>query len=195
MRKTTLMLAVLLVAVAFLPACNDVERGRSVVEVSQVNLGAPVVLGILNAGSDKLVGTQDDFIPPGDVVVTMRNRAYNQFITAPDEAPYGQFHVTRVHVHWTAADASTPVAQLVPFDYEAGMDVTIPKDSDATFSVLLSSFYMKSQPYFSGLVDGSTPPFSAVASLTFFGHDSGSTSEVEVPASALCEFIGVVLTN
>jgi hypothetical protein len=127
--------------------------------------------------------------------VTLRNRAYNQFIEAPDLAPYGQFHVDRVLVQWIAASTPADLAALQPFAYEAAMDVTIPKDSDVTFGVLLSSFAMKNDPYFAGLLSGGTLPFVANARITFFGHDSGSTDEVEVPGGIVCEFIGVVVSS
>jgi hypothetical protein len=40
---------------------------------------------------------------------------------------------------------------------------------------------------------GATPSFVAVANITLTGHDSGSTSEVEVTTQTMVEFIGLIV--
>lgn len=197
MRKFTLTLAAVVAMLGLVSCSNsdDGEHGRSAVEFSITNEGAPFVIGMLDAGNDKIVGTPDDFVPAGHVAVTLRNRAYNQFIEAPDLSPYGQFHVTSVRVEWTSASTPADLAALQPFEYAGGMDVTIPRDADVTFGVLLSSFAMKNDPYFNGLLVGGTLPFVASARITFTGHDSGSADETEVVGNVICEFIGVVISS
>lgn len=183
-------------------ACgDDADDARSVVEFSSVANNGVFVCGIWDAGGDKAFPSDDDFIPAGHVPVTLKNRAYNQFIIAPEYSPYGDFHVREISVNWYPLSADTPIAELRRFDYRAQYDVMIPKESEVSFNVMVVPFAMKSDPFFQNLVngggirpgDGSTPPFSAVARLTVRGHDSGDERIVEIEGAVIVEFIGVVI--
>lgn len=180
---------------------NSIERQRTVVEVASVADNGVYVAGIWDAGSDRLFPSEDDYQPAGHVAVTLKSRSYNEYVQAPDLSPYGQFHVTQVSVDWRSAHASTPVAQLAPFNYTAGYDLVIPKEAEVTFNLMIIPFVMKQDPYLANLVaeptrggDGSTAPFTAVAHFTITGHDSGAPDMPQtLEGSVLVEFIGVII--
>jgi len=203
--RKLIFLGLISTVVLGLAACDNasIERQRSVVEVASVADNGVYVAGIWDAGSDNIFPSTDDFQPAGHVPITLKSRSYNEFIQAPDLTPYGQFHVTGVSVDWRAAHPSTPVAQLTPFNYSAGYDVVIPKDTEVTFNLMIIPFNMKQDPFLANLVaeptrggDGSTPPFTAVAHFTITGHDSGAPDLPRtIEGSILVEFIGVVVNN
>ncbi len=203
-RKLIILGLICAVAVG-LSSCdnNSAERQRTVVEVASVADNGVYVSGIWDAGRDKIFPSADDFQPAGHVPITLKTRSYNEFVQAPDLTPYGQFHVTEVSVEWRAAHPSTPVAQLTPFNYTAGYDLVIPKDTEVTFNLMVVPFTMKQDPFFMNLVaeptrggDGSTPPFNAVAHFTITGHDSGAPDVTQtVEGSVLVEFIGLLLSQ
>ena len=196
-RWTLIAVAVLLPLIA---ACSDEsnERQRSVIEIASVAEGGVFVAATWDAGSDKEFPTTDDFQPAGHVPITLRNRSYNEFITAPDLSPYGNFHVTEVSIEWYALDGTTPVDRLTPFNYTAQYDLVVPKDTEVTFNVMTAPFSMKQDQYFLDLAlghggNGSTRPFAANAKITIRGHDSGDERSVEIEGGILVEFIGVIV--
>jgi len=181
---------------------DNSERARGAIEVSAVENGGVFVCGMLDAGSDRIPGNLDDFVPAGHVSVTIKNRPYNPFVVAPDYTPYGHFHITSVQVTWSAANPATPLAELTPFNYRADYDVTIPMNSEVTFNVMTVPFYMKNTQYFQDLLQtGINPPgpgvgpFTAVANYEFRGHDSGSQDTIVVHGSVIVEFIAVVVQD
>lgn len=198
---------ILIAAVLILPlvsACgDDADDARSVVEFSSVAENGVFVCGIWDAGGDRSFPSDDDFIPAGHVPVTLKNRAYNEYVMAPEYSPYGDFHVTEISVSWYPVGPDTPIAELQRFNYSAQYDVMIPKDSEVSFNVLVVPFAMKSDAYFANLVnggglrpgDGSTPPFTAVARMVVRGHDSGDERVVEIEGAVIVEFIGVLVTE
>lgn len=188
---------ILTAAVLVLPlvsACgDDADDARSVVEFSSVAENGVFICGMWDAGGDRIFGTDDDFIPAGHVPVTLKNRAYNEYVLAPEFSPYGDFHVTEIEVNWFSVGADTPIAELRQYDYSAQYDVIIPKNSEVSFNVLVVPFALKADPFFAGLVSGATQPFTAVARLTVKGHDSGDERVVSIEGAVLVEFIGVVI--
>lgn len=195
MCRRALILLTLLAVLPALTSCDtdNSERARSAIEVAAVAEGGVFICGMEDAGADKLWPSADDFVPAGHVPVTLKNRPYNMFITAPEFSPYGQFHVTSVEVTWSAATTATPVTELARFNYRAAYDVVIPQNQERTFDVMLVPFYMKSDPYFQSLLTGAVPPFTAVANMRFFGHDSGSENTVVAEGSCIVEFISVII--
>jgi len=201
--RKILFLGMVLCVGAGLSSCNsdNIENQRNVVEVASVADNGVYVAGIWSAGADKDFPSDDDFRPAGHVLVTLTNRAYNSLIQAPEYSPYGQFHVTGVSVDWRAANAATPVAQLAAYNYSAGYDLVVPRDSEVSFNLMIIPFAMKDDPYFANMVaepsrggDGSTPAFSAVAHFTITGHDSGApTSPRTLEGNIIVEFVGVII--
>jgi hypothetical protein len=180
---------------------DNIERQRTVVEVSSVAENGVFLAGIWDAGSDKIFPSTDDFQPAGHIPITLKTRSYNGFVQAPDLTPYGQFVVTAISVDWRAAHPSTPVAQLSAFNYSAGYNLVVPKDTEVTFNLMVIPFTMKEDPFFRNLVseptrggDGSTPSFNAVAHFTITGHDSGAPDLPRtLEGSVIVEFIGVLI--
>ncbi len=182
---------------------DDIDDARSVVEVASVAENGIFVCGIYDAGQDKLFPSEDDIIPPGHVLVRLQNRSYDDLISAETLEPYGDFVVTGVQVEWVPVTGSTTEEQLANlrrFNYSAQYDVMIPKDSQVEFNVMLVPYAMKEDPFFQNLTsayggDGSTPPFTAGARITFTGHDSGDEREVQFTGFAIVEFIGVIIDD
>ncbi len=202
MLRSTWILALALSVTPLLTSCEEnSERQRSAVEIAFVAEGGVYVAGMLDAGADRIVGTSDDFTPAGHVAITVNNRSYNQFISAPDTGPFSHFHVTDVAVEWRSTGAS-PLSELAPFNYAGGYDVTIPQGEQITFNVMVVPFNMKQSTYFQDLLGTAlsgpayspqVPSFSASAHVTLTGHESGSTREYEVEGSVIVEFIGVIV--
>jgi hypothetical protein len=195
--RRALILVTLLAVLPALTSCDtdNSERARGAVEVSTVADGGVFICGMEDAGLDKIWPSEDDFVPAGHFPVTLKNRPYNPFITAPDYSPYGHFHVTSVEVEWVSTNPPDVLAQLTPFNYRGGYDIAIPMNSERTFNVMAVPFYMKSSPYFQDLLFGNNDPFTAVANLKFFGHDSGSENTIVVEGSCIVEFIGVIISE
>jgi hypothetical protein len=184
----------LVAAVPLLSSCElSNERGRTAVEITAVNNGGVFIAAMLdlnNTANDP----SDDFVPAGHVPITVKNRAGNAFITATENSPFGQFHITTVQVVWTAAPAAA-LPELQAFNYQAGYDVAIPINGEATFNVVIAPFAMKEQPFFQGLRTGATEPFMATAEITLTGHDSGSERDVTLKGTILTEFIGEIISS
>lgn len=182
---------------------DDIDDARSVIEVAAVNEGGIFVIGMWDAGSDKLFPSEDDFRPAGHVPVTLRNRAYNEQIVSETFQPYGDFIITGVRVEWSPVAGSTSEAalsNLQRFNYDAQYDFMIPRGEAVTMNVMLAPFALKDDPYFADLAsgyggDGSTPSFSANAKMTFTGHDSGDDRLVSFEAYTIVEFIGVLISD
>lgn len=192
-----------------LNGCDDdnSERNRGAISVSAIDEGGVYVCATWNAGQNKAFpdppGEQpDDFQPFAHMPVRVKNRPYNEFITNPDYSPYGDFRITNVEVEWTriASGDQARLAELQAYNFESGYDISVPSGSEVVFNVLMLPFYAKGEaplinltPFYGG--SGTVPGFVAVAQITFTGHDSGSTREVEVVTQTMVEFIGVELTD
>ena len=182
------------------------EWERLVCEVQSVNAGAPLISAFLSAGSDKLVGTADDFQPIDSVVVTFHARPYSSSIVLPEDGVYSWFHVTSYDVAWTTVPAvlawettpgDTTTVDLSDYNITDGQtDAIVPVNEEAEASVLLVDTFMKNDatnPWFLDLYNGSIPSFQANAEITFHGHESGSDEEIDIPAGVRVSFIGVLV--
>jgi hypothetical protein len=187
------ILAVASLALLVFTGCGDDGIGRSVLEVTEVNEGAPFVDGQINAGPDRIVGTTDDFRPAGHCLVRVRNRPYNDFMSTTADQPFGAFVIDRVSVAWEPLVAGTAADNLPAFNRTYDFGAVIPRGEEVEFQVMLVTFEMKDQPFLAGLISGD-PPFVAQARVTFTGHDSGATDtfydfQTVIPV----EFIGVII--
>jgi len=183
-----------------LNGCDDdnSELNRNAISVSAINEGGIYVSATWDAGPDKIVGTIDDFQPFSHMPIRVKNRPYNEFITNPDFSPYGDFRITNIKVEWVsiASGDQAHLAQMQAFNFEAGYYISVPSGSEVIFNVLLVPFYAKGLAPMSTLEPlGATPSFVAVANITLTGHDSGSTSEIEVASQTMVEFIGLIVSS
>ncbi len=202
--KTRLALTILAVILTLtaLTGCStdNNERQRLVCEVASVNNGAPLISAYLNSGSDKIVGTEDDFYPIDSVPVTFQARALNSQMVLPENGTYSWFHITRYDLTWHPGPNAP--AELTDFDVQGGLvDVLVPVDDVAVTSILVADRGMKEQPWFrqlfDDLVDPDTPPssFNAFLEFTFYGHETGSEHEVELTGGLSVNFYGAIFDN
>jgi len=197
----TLALAALLAligTVGLLAGCSQDgnEYQRLVCEVSQVNEGAPLVSGYLDVGADKEAGTEDDIFPIDFVSVKFYARPYSAVVTLPEGSPYSHFHVTSYDLTWvplTAAGDSLRNYNQV----DTRTDLLVPVDNEATVVILVADRRMKDSPWFAELVapDNPRPSFTAIAELRIRGHETGSETEIEIPASLMVTFVGAIISN
>jgi hypothetical protein len=188
-----------------LNGCDDdnSEHNRSAISVSAVNEGGVYVSATWDAGSNGIfpdgpLETPDDFQPFAHMPIRVKNRPYNEFITNPDFSPYGDFRITKVKVEWVSIASGDParLTDMLAYNFEAGYDISVPSGSEVIFNLLMVPFYAKGLPPMSTLIPlGATPSFVAVANITLTGHDSGSTSEVDVASQTLVEFVGLVVSD
>ncbi len=178
-----------------LPGCSEDgnEWQRLVCEVQSINDGAALVSGYLDAGQDKIAGTEDDTFPVDIVEVTFHARPYNSAITLPEDAPYSYFHVTSYDLIWHPL---TPGGETLP-EYNitgGGTDALVPVNERGSCAVLVADRYLKDQPWFvSQLATGL--PFTARCELRFRGHETGSDREVTVSGSFLVHFVYAIVRN
>lgn len=203
---TLRILFALTIAFSFvaLPGCDDnnSELERSAISVSAVDEGGVYVCATWNAGQNRTIPDPpdefDDFQPFAHMPVRVKNRPYNEFITNPDYTPYGDFRITNVAVEWVSIASGDPamLPALQAYNFSAGYDISVPSGSEVIFNALLLPFYAKSEAPLMNLAnvyggDGSVPAFVAVAEMTFTGHESGSTRDIDVVSQTMVEFIGV----
>lgn len=182
-----------LIALFVLSGCENHEGNdweRLVCDVQVTNAGAPLVAAYLDAGADQTAGTEDDFQPIDSVQVIFHARPYSSNIIIPEDGVYSWFQVERYDLEWE----NNP---LVPVDltqhnvYDSVIDVMVPVNEEAGGSVLVSGVDMKSAPWFVDIYTGDLAAFQADAHITFYGHESGSSEEIELPAGVRVHFIGV----
>ena len=193
--------------VAGLTGCDDnnSELERSAISVSAVNEAGVYVSATWDAGQNKTFpdfdpADRDDFQPFAHMPVRVKNRPYNEFITNPDYSPYGDFHITQVEVEWIDIASGDParLGEMQAYNFTSGYDITVPSGTEVIFNLLMVPFYAKGEAPLLNLTnayggDGSVPPFVAVARMTFIGHESGSTREIQVVAHTMVEFVGVII--
>lgn len=176
------------------------ERQRLVTEVASVNAGAPLVSAYLNSGNDKIVGTDDDFLPIDWVPVLFRARPLNTQMTLPDNGTYSWFHVTSYDLIWHPGP--TAPAELTNYNLSRGLiDLVVPVNDEAIVNVLVADRGMKEEPWFRKLYDDLVDPmvtpssFTAFLEIHFYGHESSSEHEVMIPAGLAVTFYGAVASN
>lgn len=194
-----LAVATLLTFVAGCSTDNN-ESQRLVCEVSSVNAGTPLVSAYLNSGNDKIVGTDDDFLPIDWVPVLFKARPLNSQMLLPDNGTYSWFHITAYDLIWHPGP--TAPAELTDYNVSRGLiDLIVPVNDEAVVNVLVADRGMKEEPWFRQLFDDFVDPnvtsssFTAFLELRFYGHESGSEHEVMVPGGLAVTFYGAVSTN
>jgi hypothetical protein len=185
---------------------NNSELERSAISVSAVNETGVYVCATTDAGQNKISpdppGEEDDFTPFAHMPVRVKNRPYNEFITNPDYSPYGDFHITQVRVEWVDIASGDParLAEMQAYNFVSGYDVAVPSGGEMVFDVLMVPFFAKGEYPLIDLVGSpygtqSVPSFVAVARMTFTGHESGSTREIDVIGHTMVEFIGLIIAD
>lgn len=185
---------VLLVSLVALTGCENHDGNewqRLVCDVQSVNAGAPLISAYLNAGSDRITGTDDDFQPLDSVPVIFHARPYGSTITLPEDAAHSWFQIDRYDLIWEN-DPGAPV-DLTPHNVYGGtVDAMVPVYEEGAASVLIAGADMKNSPWFVDLFTGNIDEFQANALIVFYGHESGSSENVTVQAGLRVHFIGVI---
>ncbi len=200
---TTLLSALLLIVVTGCSNHDDNEWERLVCEVESVNAGTPLFSSYAMVKNDDAILTVD-WVP-----VVFRARPYSSAIYMPEDGTYSWFHITSYDLTWHPIDNDTSdavdFAELSDFNITGGFcDARIPVNEDGVVSVLIADRVMKEQTWFRDflvstvLVDGEPTlvstgnSFTANCELTFYGHESGSSREVSIPAGFMVTFFGLV---
>jgi hypothetical protein len=187
------ILTLLSLALLVFSGCSDDGIGRSVLEVTSVNDGAPFVDGQISVGADQIANTADDFVPAGNCLVRVRNRPYNEYMASAPEMPFGAFVIDRISVAWQPLVAGTAADNLPAWNLTYDFGMVVPRGEEVEFNVMLVTFEMKEQPFLQGLITGD-PSFTAQAVVTFTGHDSGATDTFyDFSTTIPVEFIGVIV--
>jgi len=187
----TLLTTLLLVAVSGCSNHDDNEWERLVCEVEVINGGEPLLSAYADVGNDNTPGTEDDVLPIDWVPVTFRARPYSSAIYLPEDGPQSWFHVTSYDLVWhPIADAP---AGLTDHNIVGGLcDAVVPVGDDATVSVLIADRVLKEEPWFRDLLIDSTHSFTANCELTFHGHETGNSRQVDIPAGLVVTFFGYI---
>ena len=187
----TLMTALILGVLGGCSNHDGNEWERLVCEVESVNGGTPLLSSYADVGNDNIAGTEDDVLKVDWVPVIFRARPYSSAMYLPEDGTYSWFHVTSYDLTWhPLGDAPTG---LTDHNIVGGLvDVRVPVNDDAMGSVLIADRVMKEEPWFTQLVAIPGYSFTANCELTFYGHESGSSREVAVPAGFMVTFYGYV---
>jgi hypothetical protein len=188
-RKLTAFAVIIGIFAIFVASCdNESEENRAVVIVSSINDNAPFFSDVIEQGDTIYVGglpyTVDDFIAEDYVPVTFYNRPYNDFTTTSPGGPLSDFLITRYRVEWRRADGSDGE---VPARYDGATSVQVPSNTFVTAAFLLVPFQAKNSPLLMPL-RYSPDEILAIARLTFWGHEVGSTREWSVAAELSVNF-------
>ena len=215
--KTRLLMITLLSAVLLLMAtgCSNHDGNeweRLVCEVESVNAGTPLLSSYAVVKNDDAVLTVD-WVP-----VVFRARPYSAAIYMPEDGVYSWFHVTSYDLTWRDAFPATidatvdgvfgtyNLVDLLNNHAVVGglCDARVPVNEDAVVSVLIADRVLKETPWFrnhlvtSAIVDDELTlfatgnSFTANCELTFYGHETGSSREVAIPAGFMATFYGLV---
>lgn len=204
MKSSALILMLALAAgLSALAGCSNGDNNelqRLVCEVYSVNAGAPLVSAYLNSGNDKIIGTDDDFLPIDWVNVMFQARSYNSNMVIPENGTYSWFHVTGYDLIWHPGPGAP--AELTDYNVTGGMaDAIVPVNDQGVVAILVADRTMKEQPWFRQLYDDLLDPtaldssFSAFLEFKFYGHESGSETVVTIPAGMAVTFFGAVATD
>jgi len=187
--RSLFLMLVLLVGLFALNGCStdNNEHQRLVAEADLVNAGGPLIVAYLNIG-DPNDGT-DDFTPIEIATVLFSARPLNDTMVIPEDGTFSTFNVTGYSLVWTPG-VNAP-AELTDYNVDRGnLTVSVPVGEEVEAGVLVGHLGMKTdEQWFLDLFNGLRPPFTAQLDLTFFGHESGSEHEVEVPAGTTVMFI------
>lgn len=185
----------LILFIAVFAASCDSDDGndwhRLVCEVQSVNSGVPLVSGYINYGSDGAPGGEDDYTPIDSIQVVFHARPYGATVTLPEDGAYSWFQIESYDLEWE--DAPSPAVNLSDYNViDGNIDIMVPAYEEGAGSVLVVGIDMKDTPWFANIYTGDLETFQVDANLTFYGHESGSTEIVEIPAGLRVHFIGAI---
>lgn len=196
MRRRTLTLLLTLAFISALAAgCtnhNENEWQRLVCEVESVNAGSPLLSAYLYIGPDLEAGTGDDVFPVDWVPVLFYARPYSSAIVLPEDYTQSWFHVTHYDLTWHPGPNAP--AEMTDYNVRGGFcEARVPVNDYGTVNVLIADRVMKEESWFRDLYH--TDPgssFTAACELTFYGHESGNSEVIQVPAGFMVTFYGAV---
>jgi hypothetical protein len=199
MSRKNLIISMIVTAVAalgLLAGCSQdgSEWQRLVCEVETVNAGNPLVSGYLDAGSDRIEGTTDDFLPIDIVPVVFHARPYNSTIVLPEDGPNSYFDIVAYDLTWIPG----PTCPDELLDYNvvnAPCHARIPVYEEGALGILIADRGMKEQDWYYALFEDRGLSFNASADLVFYGHESGSDELIELHAGLQVTFYGVVTST
>ena len=169
-------IAVLTVAVLALAACDDApESGRTILSILDFNGGSPVQSDVVFND-----GTNPPYIVEDIVPVTFVARPYNSFITG---TTHDRVVVDRYHITWERTDGGTGALQ--PRDEAASILVQMGQETEAFIRIV--TWGDKDGPILSPL-QGGAGVVSMRADITFYGHEVGTTEDIELSTSVSVNF-------
>lgn len=195
MRRTLTLLLALTALSVIATGCSNHDGNewqRLVCEVQSVNGGSPLHSAYLYIGPDLTAGTSDDIFPVDVVPVTFYARPYSSAIVLPEDNTHSWFHVTHYDLTWHPGPAAPD--ELTNFNVTGAFcDTRVPVNDFGTVQVLIADRVMKEESWFRDLFytnPGSS--FTAACELTFYGHETGSSQVVKVPAGFMVTFYGAL---
>jgi len=160
-----------------LVACDNTgEQQRSVVTVSSVNGGNPVLCDVADGSGAAL----ETWVP-----VQFYNRPYNDLVTTGPADPHGTFVITHYHIDWTTPGGSTTMPAR-----DETTSFAVLTGSIATMQIRVASLDEVLGPTLSPLVGGGN--VTMVAHVTFTGHEAGTERETEVEAVFTVSFANYI---
>ena len=157
------------------------------------NENSSLISDVLEQGEDLTI-TTDDWIGPEVVSVVFYNRPYNNIVlTKPDE-PHGEYIVTRYTVDWVRTDGGSPALPR----YEGGLGIGVPTGEDIEGMITLVTFENKSTSPLADIAAGGVNEFTEIrmnATVTFYGHEAGTTRETAIEASLGVLFVDMFVES
>ena len=101
--------AILLALALVAPGCSDDSAPRSIVTVETINQSQVLDSDVYNNGSDKLPGTEDDFIIEDQVSVVIRNRPHDAGLNIRANGPFSSVVFERYEVRFTGDETLAPL--------------------------------------------------------------------------------------
>jgi hypothetical protein len=206
--SASLALILSLVVVSGCSNDNYSEYQRVVCEVELVNDGAPLVAAFVEDGGDGFIGidpvsgTSDDVFPFHSVPVMFRARPYSATtMVVPEDDVYSSFIITGYNLTWQPSPAVPAGLDLSQFDVRnAAYYLQVPVYEDAAAALMISDRALQDAIF---NAQGATWPagwspgndFTAIASLEFLGHASGTKNQVVIPAGVHVTFTYAVTTD
>ncbi len=202
------LIGVLIVALGCDATDNENESNRSVIVVNSINDGNPFFSDVLDQG-DTLFDVSgayfalDDFVVEDLVPVSFFNRPYDQTVITGPGLPYGDFLVTSYDITWTELDNNSSAGPLPISSMNSvnnGTNIFVQSGGVGLGSILLVPFSQKTgtslwilrHPAAPGLPAAAGGEITALANITFRGHEVGTDHEILIPTSLLVSFGDVI---
>ncbi len=190
MRRNLTLLVTVAVLSALAAGCanhDENEWQRLVCEVESVNAGFPLL------SAYQYVNTEGDIqgYPVDWVPVLFYARPYSSAITLPEDGAQSWFHITNYDLTWIPGPNAP--ADITDFNVRGGLcEARVPTNDYGTVSVLIADRVMKEEAWFQDLITTPGSSFTAACELTFYGHESGNSTTVSIPAGFMVTFYGSV---